>query len=148
MLPPGASPAASARAPSTRTSRKVRSSGRTKCVTTEDAGSAPGDGVPTDDEGHDSSEDDGGGEAASAAGATAGKCTIDDFGVEEVYALVGGMGKSFAEAAEVLRENDIDGKTLASDDFDEALDMSVADGGLGLNFVQKKRLRKEIEARR
>jgi len=104
--------------------------------------------VPTDDEGHDSSEGDGGGEAASAAGATAGNRTIDDFGVEEVYALVGGIGKSFAEAAEVLRENDIDGKTLASDGFNEFLGMSIAEGGLGLKPMQQRRLREEIDARR
>ena len=101
---------------------------------------------------HSSSNDVGGGTAASAAGAIAGsgsgKRSIDDFSVEEVYDLVRGMGISFSGAAEALRENDIDGKTLASVDFDEALGMSVGEGGLGLSFMQKKRMRQEIEARR
>jgi len=140
MLPPGASA-------STRTSTGARSTGSTRRVTTEDAGSAPGDGVPTDDEGHDC-EDNRGGEAASAAGAIAGKRTIDDFSVEEVCDLVGGMGETFSEAAAALRESDIDGKTLASDSFSEFLGIGIADGGLGLKPMQQIRLRKEIEARR
>ena len=99
---------------------------------------------------HSRGDDVGGGTAVSAAGAIAGggsgKRCIDDFSVEEVCALVHSIG--FPDAAEALRENMVDGETLASDDFDEALGMSVAEGGLGLTFMQKMRLRKEIKARR
>ena len=95
----------------------MRSTDGRKC----DAGSSTGDG------GHgstyDNSDDVGGGTAASAAGAIAGsgsgKRSIDDFSVEEVHDLVLGMGISLSDAAEAVRENDIDGKTLASADFNE-----------------------------
>ena len=69
-----------------------------------------------------------------------------EWSVEEVSELVRGIG--FTDAARVLAENGVDGKTLCSPDFDCLLTMDVSEGGLGLKPMQKARLKREIEAAR
>ena len=69
-----------------------------------------------------------------------------EWSVEEVSELVRGIG--FTDAARVLAENSVDGKTLCSPDFDCLLTMDVSEGGLGLKPMQKARLKREIEAAR
>jgi hypothetical protein len=67
-----------------------------------------------------------------------------EWSVEEVSELVRGIG--FTDAARVLAENGVDGKTLCSPDFDCLLTMDVSEGGLGLKPMQKARLKREMEA--
>ena len=57
--------------------------------------------------------------------------------------LVRGIG--FTDAARVLAENRVDGKTLCSADFDCLLTKDMSEGGLGLTPMQKVRLKREIE---
>lgn len=71
---------------------------------------------------------------------------IVDFSADQVCAMVAGIG--FADAAHALKENRVDGKTLASEDFDEFMCKRLSEGGLGLTPMQKLRLKKEIEALR
>ena len=71
---------------------------------------------------------------------------IVDFNADQVCAMVAGMG--LADAAHALKENRVDGKTLASEDFDEFICKSLSEGGLGLTSMQKLRLKKDIEALR
>ena len=66
-----------------------------------------------------------------------------DWSVEEVCELVQRIG--FTDAARVLAENRVDGKTLCSADFDCFLVMKISDGGLGLTPMQKIRLKEEIK---
>ena len=63
--------------------------------------------------------------------------------VNEVYGLVKSIGFGFAEAAEVIKKNSVDGKTLISAGFDQYLTMGIADGRLGLKPMQN--LKAEIE---
>ena len=63
--------------------------------------------------------------------------------VKEVCGLVESIG--FAEAADVIKQNCVDGKTLISADFDQYLTMGIAEGGLGLKPMQKIRFKTEIE---
>ena len=67
----------------------------------------------------------------------------EEWSVAEVCEMVRGIG--FADAAKILEENCIDGKTLCSADFDCFFTMHVGDGGLGLKPMQKARLKKEID---
>jgi hypothetical protein len=67
-----------------------------------------------------------------------------EWSVEEVCELVRGIG--FTDAARVLAENHVDGKTLCSADFDCLLTMDMSEGGLGLTPMQKVRLKREMEA--
>jgi hypothetical protein len=67
----------------------------------------------------------------------------EEWSVAEVCEMVRGIG--FADAAKILEENCIDGKTLCSADFDCFFTMDVGDGGLGLKPMQKARLKKEID---
>ena len=69
--------------------------------------------------------------------------TFADWSVEEVCELVQRIG--FTDAARVLAENRVDGKTLCSADFDCFLVMKISDGGLGLTPMQKIRLKEEIK---
>ena len=62
----------------------------------------------------------------------------------KVCELVRGIG--FTDAARVLAENHVDGKTLCSADFDCLLTMDMSEGGLGLTPMQKVRLKREMEA--
>ena len=55
------------------------------------------------------------------------------------------MGRGKTDAARVLAENRVDGKTLCSADFDCFLTMDISDGGLGLKPMQKARLKREME---
>ena len=61
--------------------------------------------------------------------------------VNEVYGLVRSIG--YAEAADAIKENSVDGRTLISADFDQYLTMGIAEGGLGLKLMQN--LKTEIE---
>jgi len=61
--------------------------------------------------------------------------------VNEVYGLVRSIG--YADAADAIKENSVDGKTLISADFDQYLTMGIAEGGLGLKLMQN--LKTEIE---
>ena len=63
--------------------------------------------------------------------------------VNKVYGLVKSIG--YAEAADAIKENCVDGKTLISAGFDQYLTMGIAEGGLGLKPMQKIRLKTEIE---
>ena len=65
--------------------------------------------------------------------------------VHEVYELVKSIGIGFAEAADAIKENCVDVKTLISAGFDQYLTMGIAEGGLGLTPMQKMRLKTEIE---
>jgi hypothetical protein len=65
--------------------------------------------------------------------------------VNEVYELVKSIGIGFAEAADAIKENCVDVKTLISAGFDQYLTMGIAEGGLGLTPMQKMRLKTEIE---
>jgi hypothetical protein len=67
----------------------------------------------------------------------------EEWSVAEVCEMVRRIG--FADAAKILEENCIDGKTLCSADFDCFLTIDVGDGGLGLKPMQKARLKKEID---
>jgi hypothetical protein len=67
-----------------------------------------------------------------------------EWSVEEVCELVRGIG--FTDAARVLAENHVDGKTLCSAEFDCLLTMDMSEGGLGLTPMQKVRLKREMEA--
>jgi hypothetical protein len=63
--------------------------------------------------------------------------------VKEVCGLVQSIG--FAEAADVIKQNCVDGKTLIAAGFDQYLTMGIAGGGLGLKPLQKMRFKTEIE---
>jgi hypothetical protein len=82
------------------------------------------------------------GVAAEAESVVAAK-PFKKWDVNEVYELVKSIG--FAEAAEVIKKNSVDGKTLISAGFDQFLTMGIAEGGLGLTPMQKERLKTEIE---
>jgi hypothetical protein len=82
------------------------------------------------------------GVAAEAESVVAVK-PFEKWDVNEVYELVKSIG--FAKAAEVLKENYVDGRTLMSAGFDQYFTMGIADGGLGLTFMEKERLTTEIE---
>jgi hypothetical protein len=84
------------------------------------------------------------GVAAEAESVVAAK-PFEKWGVNEVYKLVKSIGIGFAEAAEVIKENSVDGKTSISAGFDQYLTMGIAQGGLGLRPMQKMRLKTEIE---
>jgi hypothetical protein len=68
---------------------------------------------------------------------------FEKWDVNEVYEIVKSIG--FDKAAETIKENCVDGKTLISARFDQYLTMGIAEGGLGLTFMQKERLKTEIE---
>jgi hypothetical protein len=68
---------------------------------------------------------------------------FEKWDVNKVYELVHSIG--FAEAAEAIKKNSVDGKTLISAGFDQYLTMGIAEGGLGLMPMQKMRLKSEIE---
>jgi hypothetical protein len=53
--------------------------------------------------------------------------------VKEVCGLVESIG--FAEAADVIKKECFDGKTLISANFDQRLTMGIAEGGLGLKWA-------------
>ncbi len=61
------------------------------------------------------------------------------------FELVKSIGIGFAEAADAIMKNSVDGKTLISAGFDQYLTMGIAEGGLGLKPMQKIRLKTEIE---
>ena len=61
--------------------------------------------------------------------------------VNEVYGLVKSIG--YAEDADAIKENSVDGKILISAGFDQYLTMGIAEGGLGLKPMQI--LKTEIE---
>jgi hypothetical protein len=84
------------------------------------------------------------GTAAEAESVVAAK-PFEKWDVNEVYELVKSIGIGFAEAADAIKENYVDGKTLISADFDQYFTMGVAEGGLGLTPMQKMRLKTEIE---
>ena len=62
--------------------------------------------------------------------------------VDEVCELVRQIG--LADAAVVLHENRVDGKTMCSAEFDRFFTMDLCDGGLGLTLAQKARLQAEM----
>ena len=62
--------------------------------------------------------------------------------VDEVCELVRQIG--LADAAVVLHENRVDGKTICSAEFDRFFTMDLSDGGLGLTLAQKARLQAEM----
>ena len=70
------------------------------------------------------------------------KRPLRDWTADEVFNLVQNIG--FSRAAEILRENCVDGKTLCSPDFDEYQTRDIKEGGLGLKPMQKIRLKREI----
>jgi hypothetical protein len=84
------------------------------------------------------------GTAAEAESVVAAK-PFEKWDVNEVYELVKSIGFGFAEAADAIKENSVDGKTLISADFDQYFTMGVAEGGLGLTPMQKMRLKTEDE---
>ena len=61
--------------------------------------------------------------------------TFADWTVEEVCELVKGTG--FTDAATVLAQNHVDGKTVCS--------AEISNGGLGLTPMQKAQLKEEIK---
>jgi len=71
--------------------------------------------------------------------------TFEKWDVNEVYGLFKSIG--FAEAADAIKENCVDGQTLISVDFDQYLTMGIAEGGLGLKPMQIERLKTEFERR-
>jgi hypothetical protein len=84
------------------------------------------------------------GAAAEAESVVAAK-PFENMDVNEVYELVKSIGIGYAEAADALKENSVDGRTLMSAGFDQYLTMGIAEGGLGLKPMQKMRLKTEIE---
>ena len=68
---------------------------------------------------------------------------FEKWDVKEVCGLVESIG--FAEAADVIKKECFDGKTLISSNFDQRLTMGIAEGGLGLTPMQKMRFKTEIE---
>jgi hypothetical protein len=68
---------------------------------------------------------------------------FEKWDVKEVCRLFESIG--FAQAANVIKQNCVDGKTLISADFDQYLTMGIAEGGLGLEPLQKIRFKTEIE---
>jgi len=81
------------------------------------------------------------GVAAEAESVVAVK-PFEKWDVNEVYELVKSIG--FAEAADAIKDNYVDGKTLISAGFDQYLTMGIAEGGLGLKPMQTMRLKTEI----
>ena len=82
-------------------------------------------------------------ESQGSTGTPEPRKTFTDWTVEEVCELVKGIG--FTDAATVLAQNHVDGKTLCSADFDCFFVMKISDGGLGLTPMQKARLKEEIK---
>ena len=70
---------------------------------------------------------------------------FEKWDVNEVYELVKAIGIGYTEAAEVIKKNSVDGKTLISAGFDQYLTMGIAEGGLGLTPMLKERFKSEIE---
>ncbi len=70
---------------------------------------------------------------------------FEKWDVNEVYGLVKSIGMAYAEAADAIKKNSVDGTTFMSAGFDQYLTMGIAEGGLGLKPMQKMRLKYEIE---
>jgi hypothetical protein len=86
-----------------------------------------------------------GGEVAEHGGNSRHPYPFEKWDVNEVYGLFKSIG--FAEAADAIKENCVDGQTLISVDFDQYLTMGIAEGGLGLKPMQIERLKTEFERR-
>jgi hypothetical protein len=99
---------------------------------------------------HANSKDEVSGEESSdlrrMGGEVAEHGPFEKWDVNEVYGLFKSIG--FAEAADAIKENCVDGQTLISADFDQYLTMGIAEGGLGLKPMQIERLKTEFERRR
>jgi len=73
----------------------------------------------------------------------AGQRELRKWTIEEVCQFVHNIG--LTEAANILKANSVDGKTLSSPNFEEFLSIEIDEGGLGLTPKQKIRLQKEMQ---